>query len=461
MMSLSPRRLGPSSCVVVACLLATATARGAEPKNSDSFKLNPAEQAPIALVADEPEKGTAPTTLEAAPEMHEPEVPAVSWPPGVLMQGLNAIGLEKVNPLNIRAYGFLESGFTGLLHGPQITRRTGLPLRVFDSKKPDNIRLNQLQLTLDRVVDTTKAFDWGGRFDLVYGSDAAVFRPYGLFNKQTQDVQITFKQFYGNLWIKTGKDGQGFDLMFGQWITPIGAEVISGPDNYLYSRSMLFGFAEPATHTGAKVTYYFDPNNNVYFAVVRGWDQFKDLNEGASFMGGFMLSSKELMGTLPKDQLCLNIVAGPELPGEGWNGNRFLLDTVWTHRWTEKLTQLMNFDYGYQVGTPYTINSENVVEKGDAFWYGLAYYLNYVFNDYVSATGRAEWFRDAQGYRTGYVGNFFEVTTGVSLTPFPKNRFLKDLIFRPELRADWSDNNAPFHGNDWQMTAAFDVIYRF
>ncbi len=449
------------ACGVLLSLPAFTPARANDPRNGESFKLSPAEAAADLVVSGEPANNAPPATQDAAPETHAPEAPEPAWPPGLLMSALNTLGLEKINPLGIRAYGFVESGFTGLLHGPQSTRRSGLPLRVFDAKKPDNLRLNQLQLTLDRVVDTSKPVDWGGRFDLVYGSDAAVFRPLGLFNKQTQDVQLTFKQFYGNLWIRTGNDGQGLDLMFGQWITTIGAEVIAGPDNYLYSRSLLFGFAEPFLHTGAKATYYFDPNNNVYFAVVRGWDDFKDNNEGASFMGGFMLSTKELTGSLPRDQFCLNVIVGPELPGDGWNGNRFLLDTVWTHRWTEKLTQLINADYGYQVGAPNTINSENVVEPGDASWYGVAYYLNYVFNDYVSATGRAEWFRDVRGYRTGYVGNFFEVTTGMSFTPFPKSRLLNTLQIRPELRADWSDNNAPFHGNDWQMTAAFDVIYRF
>ncbi len=450
------RSVGLALCTI---LFATAGA-GADGGASDDgvFKLNPADHNAAALAMADPPTDAAQPTAEAV-STTQPAEPA-AWPPGLMMDGLNALGFDKANPLNLRFYGWVQAGFTGILHGPG-SSRLGLPLRVFDARKPDNIRLNQLQLTMDRVYDTTKSIDWGGRFDLLYGTDARVIRSYGLFDKQTHDAQLDFRQFYGQLWIKTGGDGTGLDITFGRWVTTIGSEVIAGPENWLYSRSYLFGYAEPATHTGLKLTYYFDPNNYAYFAVVQGWDVFKDNNDGKSFMGGVWLSSKETMGASPKTQLGLNAIIGPELDGEGWPGNRFLLDVVWVWRWTEKLTQNINVDYGYQDDAPFTINSENVVEPGDATWYGVSYMLNYVFNDHVSATGRTEWFRDGRGYRTGYVGNFFEVTTGVTITPFPNDKYLKNLLFRPELRADFSDNNAPFNGDNWQMTAGFDVIYKF
>jgi len=46
------------------------------------------------------------------------------------------------------------------------------------------------------------------------------------------------------------------------------------------------------------------------------------------------------------------------------------------------------------------------------------------------------------------------------ITPFPKDHYLNSLQFRPELRADWSSNNDPL-ADGCQMTAAFDVIYKF
>lgn len=450
------------ACVMLIAfwVVAAATAVRADPPPGDSgFRLSTADHSSAALALADAAADAAPPA-ENQPATTEPaEEESPAWPPGLLMDGLNAIGFEKVNPLKLRFYGWVESGFTGILTGPG-SSRAGLPLRVFESRRPDNLLLNQLLLTMDRPIDTTKAFDWGGRFDLTYGADPTITHAYGLFDKQTQFNQIDFKQFYGEMWLKTGGDGTGLHVMFGRWVTTIGSEVIAAPENYLYSRSYLFGYAQPATHTGLKLTYFFDPNNYAYFAVVQGWDNFEDNNDGKSFMGGFQLASKSLVGELPKTQVLINTIVGPELSGSGWPGNRFLLDVVWIWRWTEKLTQNVNVDYGYQDDAPGAINSEGVSEVGDATWYGVSYMLNYVFNDYVNATGRAEWFRDGRGYRTGYPGNFFEVTTGVAITPFPNHRYLKDLTIRPEIRCDWSANNAPF-AEDMQMTAGIDLVYKF
>jgi hypothetical protein len=321
--------------------------------------------------------------------------------------------------------------------------------------------LHQLKFTLERAVDTSKDIDWGGRGDFIYGTDSALIHSAGLLDKQRHDIQPDLQQAYAELWVKTGPDGQGFDVIFGKWVTTLGAEVIDSPGNLLYSRSYLFGYAIPFIHTGLKLNYYFDSENSVYAAVVRGWDVFNDNNDGASWMGGFALSSKERMGDGPRSELYFNVIAGPEQTGRGHPGNRVVVDVIWNYRWTEKLTQVINADYGFEDSVPGALNSRGYARTRDADWYGVAYYLNYVFNDYLSTTGRAEWFRDHRGVRTGFQGDFFEVTTGLGITPFPEHRWLKNLLIRPELRWDWSANNTPFNDDDWQMTAGMSVVYQF
>jgi hypothetical protein len=316
--------------------------------------------------------------------------------------------------------------------------------------------------TLDRPVDTNKSFDMGGRFDFLYGTDGRLTHSLGMFdtNQLHHDMSYDILQGYGEMWFKTGPDGQGLDIMFGKWFTTVGAEVVPGPCNYLYSRGLLFTYAEPAMHTGLKLAYNFDSLKSTYVAVVRGWDQFKDANAMPTWMAGFSLSSKEQMADSSRSVLAVNFMVGPEQAGKWVGENRLLTDVVWTWRWTEKLTQVMNFDWGWEDDVPGALNEENVAGRGDASWYGLNYMLNYVVSDYVSTTGRFEWFTDNRGVRTGFRGTFFETTAGLTITPFPKDKLLSNLLFRPELRADWSSNDAPF-AHDCQMTGAFDIIYKF
>jgi hypothetical protein len=279
-------------------------------------------------------------------------------------------------------------------------------------------------------------------------------------NQLDEDVNYDIPQGYGELWFGTGPGGRGVDVVFGKWFTTVGAEVVGAPYNYLYSRSLLFVFAEPATHTGLKLTYFFDSANSVYFAVIRGWDQFKDANSMPSWMAGFTLSGQEKMGSDSRSQLAFNFIVGPEQPGKWVADHRLLTDVVWTWRWTEKLTQVMNFDWGWENDVPGALDHDDVSGQGDAAWYGLSYMLNYAINDYLSATGRFDWFTDNRGVRTGYRGTFFETTAGLTVTPFPNDPVLSNLFFRPELRADWSANDAPF-AEDCQLTAAFDLVYKF
>jgi hypothetical protein len=58
----------------------------------------------------------------------------------------------------------------------------------------------------------------------------------------------------------------------------------------------------------------------------------------------------------------------------------------------------------------------------------------------LDINGRAEWFDDAQGTRTGIKANYVGVTGGINFHPF---RWLE---FRPEIRGDFAD--APAFGRN-------------
>jgi hypothetical protein len=148
----------------------------------------------------------------------------------------------------------------------------------------------------------------------------------------------------------------------------------------------------------------------------------------------------------------MNVITGPE-QADNVSNYRTVIDLLGTYHWTDKLTQIVNWDYGTE---------EHGAGASAAHWTGICHYLTYVFNDYVAGTWRAEWFQDHDGVRTGIQGDLYEQTWGVTLTPFPKHPIFKNLCFRPEIRWDFAGAaEDAFGGNDNQLTAGFDVIFKF
>ena len=400
----------------------------------------PAAAAPAATA-------TAPAVTGTAAET--PAAPA-AWPPGLLMDELGALGAGKtLQDIGFRTWGFIEGGFTGRLSGGQ----NPLPGLGFESTRPNNALLHQLRLTFERPYDNTKDVDWGFRVDGLYGSDAMMTHSAGLFDHAGDgngSDWADLTQMYVQGWVKTGTES-GLEITAGKFVTPFGAEVIDAPGNALFSHSYLFSYAIPFAHTGVKLNYIFNPQVSAYVAAVEGWDVFEDNNDAWSTMAGTALSSKEQIDGHARATLALNVIAGPEQAGNVSN-QRTVADVVGTYWWTSKLIETVNFDYGVE---------QNVPGVGAAHWYGVANYFTYTINDYLSATWRAEWFRDDGGSRTGTSGNFYENTWGVTITPAPNDPVWKNLLLRPELRWDQSDQPAFGGGRDYQLTLGFDIIFKF
>jgi hypothetical protein len=407
---------------------------------------------PLAMAqATQPAEGTpsGKPSAVAAPAS-QPEEPAeAAWPPGLIMEGFDKIGLaEPMNKIGLRFYGFVETGFTGRLTGDS----NPLFGRVFDARRPNNLRLNQLVLTLDRPYDSSKQFDAGFRVDGLYGGDALLSRSLGLLpyaGSGTGDNWADLPQLYGQLWFKTG-DNSGLELTVGKFLTPIGYEALYAPNTPLYSRSFLYGYAEPISHTGVKANYVFCEHASAYFGIVNGWDNFRDNNHAHSYMAGFALSGKEQIDGHARDTFGFNMITGPEQTGRVHN-YRTLLDMTATHWWTAKLSSGLTADWGTE---------KDVGGFERANWYGVAHYLTYIVNPYVTTVWRAEWFKDDTGVRIGTAGSYVENTLGLALTPWSKDRVLKNVVIRPELRWDTAEH-AVFDGRFNQLTAAVDVIVKF
>jgi len=113
--------------------------------------------------------------------------------------------------------------------------------------------------------------------------------------------------------------GTGLNFLFGKFATYNGAEVIEARDSANYSRSFLFNYAVPFTHTGLMVGYTFSSALNANLYLMNGWDDAIDNNKGKT--GGLSI------GVTPIEQMAMtfNLTYGPEQNNNASN-DRFLFD---------------------------------------------------------------------------------------------------------------------------------------
>jgi hypothetical protein len=328
---------------------------------------------------------------------------------------------------------YLQGGFTYNLRNPDSQEND---LRIFDHRE-DNFTLDlaEIQFLKDPALGGA-----GYKLKLSAGETAKFIHALGLGitsgenPKDTEPYDLTeaYMSYVAPL-------GRGLRFDFGKMATYLGAEVIEARDNPNYSRSFLFNYAIPLTHTGLKVGYPFSDAMNASVYVVNGWDNFDDNNTGKSV--GFSV------GYTPIEQLSMNFnfMYGPEKDDNN-HDNRFIFDWVGTIKPVKNLAFILNTDYGTE--------QHSAPDGGLAKWYGVAGIAKYDFNDWFSLSLRSEYFSDPDGARTGTAQNLKEIT----LTP--EFRVAQGLIVRPEYRHDWSNEDA-FDSNSkkTQDTVSLSAMY--
>ena len=100
--------------------------------------------------------------------------------------------------------------------------------------------------------------------------------------------------------------GKGLKFRVGKFVTYNGAEVIEARDNPNYSRSLLFNYAIPFTHTGLMAGYTFSDALTANLYLMQGWDITDDNNKGKTVGASIAYT--------PMEQLAMtfNFTYGPE-----------------------------------------------------------------------------------------------------------------------------------------------------
>lgn len=308
------------------------------------------------------ESQLAQATLQGGVEMGEKPIPGLLQLPSGL-QGLQMSGYADVSYI----YNFNEPDPTSGTSGAPARTNRG---RAFDNE-PNGFTPHALELVLEKPI--TDEMPFGFRTDLFVGDDAEVFGAGTGLGLASDEIEL--QQAY----IAARTPVEGLEVKVGKFVTLLGAEVIESPANWNFSRSYMFNYAIPFTHTGVLASYPLGELGSATLGVVNGWERVDDNNKAKSILGNITLT--------PLDSLTVssNLITGAEQTGDSRN-KRTVISNVIT--WTppiERLTLMADYDYGHESGL---VQGTGARGFEAANWQGLALYGKYDLTDTWSLAGR-------------------------------------------------------------------------
>jgi hypothetical protein len=273
----------------------------------------------------------------------------------------------------------------------------------FDDKA-NNAHLNFAKFSMEKasgILGFRVDVGVGRTVDIVGASDDA---PSGF--KYLEQMYVEFRP----------PKSHGIEIDFGKFVTTAGAEVIETNNNWNYSRSLLFAWAIPYYHFGARATIPVTKTFSTGVQLVNGWNSL-GTNNGMQTVG--------LAGnfTWKKASWSNTYYTGPQEVGfTSQKSYRQLYDTVLLLTPNSKSNIYLNYDYGTDKLTGIRSN-----------WTGFAAAARYQITSRFAFAPRAEVFDDLDGFSTGVKQAVKEVT----LTGEMKIR--DGLLSRLEFRRDMSD----------------------
>ncbi|MBV8154741.1 MAG: outer membrane beta-barrel protein [Candidatus Eremiobacteraeota bacterium] len=341
--------------------------------------------------------------------------------------------------------GFADITYTKPIpSGGTLLFTNGAPARVFDgitginTKSPEETSFVFNNLNVNVRKNTSNGL--GGQFEASLGSDANVIASYGGSANTYTDITQAY------LYYAAGQ----FTLNAGKYETLAGYEVIESPSDNQISRSILFGFAVPFTHTGARLVWAPSAKISVTGGVNYGWDQIISTQGLNTIEGGVTWNPSSILSFSGdvysgKEPSVLTpyptggTIAPPPGPATIY-GQRTLLDLVmhynptslWNFGLNGDIAQQFNDQFFNSAGAIVT-NGVGVPLQGTARWSGIAGYAVYNVSSLFTLSARLETFNDQNGVRTGIAQTWNEGTVTVQYAP---NGNMK---FRLEGRGDWSN----------------------
>jgi putative OmpL-like beta-barrel porin-2 len=283
------------------------------------------------------------------------------------------IGKVSVSHLGVTipesVYSMFQLSGTGIF-------TSGVADRVFDTE-PNSFNVHQAALTID--YQPKEGF--GGLVNLTAGRDARVIASLGEATSNFDVTQAFVQYAHGPLTIIGGK-----------FVTLAGAEVINFTLDTNYSRSILFGYAIPFSHTGARLTYAASDQLSVIVGVNNGWDQLQDANKQKTGELGVSFTPNKMFSMTVQGYSGVEQLSGGAFIGAGTHGLRSLIDTVGTYNATSQLTFILNVDWGQQENVTSLVNGTSIKAK----WDGAAACANYQVDAFKVSCVVRRWLRPGE-----------------------------------------------------------------
>ncbi len=364
--------------------------------------------------------------------------------------------VDTPNRSGFELFGYFAQGVT--LNPDSPNDRTNGP--VLSNYRSNDYQFNALYLVAQRDVDPeVDRVQLGGRFDVLFGTDAGCSLTMGLDDRLISDstsafYRLAFPQTYATLFLPAGR---GVHFRVGHFSSLVGNEWVQATRNFFYSHFLSWNI-QPGSHLGALVGVKLTDSIDVLVGPNLGWSTVQDSNDAVSITGSVYWKSPDqrtsvYFAMLTGSQKTVITVADADVTFYSLIANQKLSD-----RWDF----MLEHDLLYS-------RSRTGPARDDLEAHSLATYLFCTINEQLRAGVRVEGLRDDDGIVVGYntsrppaPGDYFNVTLGLNWRPCDHVRV------RPEIRRDWQVRDsqafaAAFNDgrstNQWLFSC--DVLWEF
>jgi hypothetical protein len=360
------------------------------------------------------------------------------WPLMKAIQGTYVS--DFLNDNRTRVYGWVTS--EGNL---STSKHTNTPDSYW--VRPNNVDMDQALVRFERNLDSVQVdhIDWGFRLTGDYGIDYRYFTAGGWFSEQL----LKHNQLYGWDMTEAYVDVyvpwvlQGMIVRVGRWIACPDIETQFAPDNYMGSHSLLFTF-DTYTQTGVMLTFKIDDQWMFQAAVHAGTDM-APWYPGALWTGACGIrwvaqsNNDAFYGWLNAINSAKFRRFEEDDQQSGHDNFNYVVGT-WEHRFNKLFITKTESYFMWQrdavVGGTASLGPTHFFGggggigpdiPGTTLTFGVLNYTIIQLGKQDFITIRNEWWKDTDGERSGFPGNYSSHSIGLT------HNFTPEIQIRPEL----------------------------